>query len=241
MKVNNMGKNFTEFRDLLKAAIGSDRPNAVFAAHAGLSASHVSRLLNNDIINRPNYNTLEKIANASCGRVTLQMLLSACGWSDEGRTAPETPYLAFRDVDDPDVQHTILEFKKGMSVFGCTATRHKSLEDILETVAALFAHKKLSFVIDEKGGFTGRGHYNAEAYANLTASWATDAYSCSFGCVLYYCETRGGGVVLSDTAFDLLTLVDAEHPLGQRKLKALEAAEKLDLVDYQTVFFYEKH
>ena len=236
-----MAQNFPEFRMLLQSAIGSDRQKKDFAEQAGLSPSHLSRLLNVEIISRPSYATLEKIADASCGRVTMQMLLSACGWSDEGKTAPETPYLAFRDIDDPDVQRTIMEFKKGMAVYGCTATRHKSLEDILDTVATLFAHKKLSFVIDEKGGFTGRGHYNAEAYANLTASWATDAYSCSFGCVLYYCETRGGGVILSDTSFDLMSLVDAEHPLGQRKLKALTNAEKQNLIDYQTVFFYEKH
>lgn len=236
-----MAQNFPEFRRLLLAAIGSDRQKKDFAEQAGLSPSHLSRLLNDEVISRPSYATLEKVADASCGRVTLQMLLSACGWSDKGKTAPETPYPAFRDIGDPDVQRTIMEFKKGMSVYGCTATRHESLEDILDTVAALFARKKLSFVIDKKGRFTGRGHYNAEEYANLTASWATDAYSCSFGCVLYYCETRGGGVILSDTSFDLISMVNTEHPLGQRKLKALTNAEKPNLIDYQTVFFYEKH
>ena len=236
-----MAQNFPEFRQLLLAAIGSDRQKKDFAEQAGLSPSHLSRLLNVEVISRPSYATLEKIADASCGRVTLQMLLSACGWSDEGKTAPETPYLAFRDVDEPEVQKTIMEFKKGMAVFSCAATRYKSLEDVLDTAAMLFANKYLRFDIDDKGGFTGRGHYNAEAYANVTVSWATDAYSCKFGCVLYYCETRGGGVILSDTAFDLLSLIDAEHPLGMQKLKDLSVVENTVLSDYQTVFFYEKH
>ena len=234
-----MAKNYAEFRELLQIAIGSDRKKSDFAVAADLSTSHLSRLLNMEIIAKPAISTLEKIAGASCGRVKMDKLLAACGYSnEEGQTS--SPYLVFRDVDNPEVQENIMEFKKGIAQFCGLATRYNSLEDVMETVDMLYGKAKFRFTVEEPQKFTGRGHMSAEKYANITVSWGTDEYCCDFGLVAYFCETTGGGIIFSDAAFDLMSLTDAQHPLGAQKLLDISVVENAVISDYQTVFYYKK-
>lgn len=67
------------FKSLLKTAIGS-RTNVAFAQEANISTEHLSRILNNPQKHRPTRSTLNKIAGASLGTVSLNTLEEVCGY-----------------------------------------------------------------------------------------------------------------------------------------------------------------
>lgn len=233
-----MAQNYPEFRRLLKVAIGKGRKKTDFAQAADLSLSHLSRMLNAENMPRPSRSTLEKIADASEGRVNQDSLLDACGYSEtEGHT---TQNQAVRELDNPEAQEIIQDLKTKIRQFSGVATRYNTLEDVMETIAALC--RKASFRIEIESGvqFKGRGRLNAEKVANATISWNTDEYACELGLAIFYCETTGGGVILSEVAFDLLSLIDTSHSLGTKKLLELSVLDGAVLSDYQTVFTYRK-
>ena len=68
------------FKNLLKTAIGS-RTNVAFAQEANISTEHLSRILNNPQKHRPTRSTLNKIAGASLGTVSLNTLEEVCGYT----------------------------------------------------------------------------------------------------------------------------------------------------------------
>ena len=94
-----------KFRKLLKKAIG-DRKQKEFAEIAGLSYFNLNRMLKNDSNGVPKRSSLEKIAEASEGRVTVSQLLYVCGYklndipvsSSEVRFLPEMQRMVKQDV-----------------------------------------------------------------------------------------------------------------------------------------------
>lgn len=80
-------RNYQTFRSLLRDAI-CNRTQAQFAQESGISAEHLSRMLNQETIHRPNRGTLSKIACAAMNGVTLQDLVDALD-QDDG-TNPDT-------------------------------------------------------------------------------------------------------------------------------------------------------
>lgn len=234
-----MTQDLQEFRELLNQAIGVDKKKGEFAIEADISASHLSRMLNAKRITPPSIPTLKKIANASCGRVTLKSLLVSCGYPETEDPKAAPPYMVFGQLEYPEIRTEIQNFKKGMAQFNGIATRYDSIEDVLETVSMLYSKKSLKYNVEPGKEYKGRGHMNAEEVANVTISWATDEYACELGMVVYFCETKRGGIVLSDSAFDLPSLVETEHPLGMKKLYELSEVEGVVLTDYQTVFDYK--
>lgn len=80
-------RNYEQFRGLLRGAI-CDRTQAQFARESGISPEHLSRMLNNPEINRPNQATLGKIAAAAKNGVTLQDLLDALDMGDGTKGHP---------------------------------------------------------------------------------------------------------------------------------------------------------
>jgi len=76
--------NYRGFKKLLQRAIG-DETNVAFAKASGISAVHLSRMLNADekTAAKPSISTLQKIAGAGAGRVTIHELKVVCGYEDE--------------------------------------------------------------------------------------------------------------------------------------------------------------
>lgn len=69
-------QNFQTFRGLLRGAICT-RTQAQFANDCGISAAHLSRMLNDTTIHRPNNKTLHKIAAAAKNGITYEDLKKA--------------------------------------------------------------------------------------------------------------------------------------------------------------------
>lgn len=76
-----MRQNYLTFRDFLRSAI-SNRTQAQFANDSGISAEHLSRMLNADVIHRPTKSTLHKIAAAAKNGITFQDLYNALNGDD---------------------------------------------------------------------------------------------------------------------------------------------------------------
>ena len=74
-------RNYEAFRGMLRSAI-CNRTQAQFAVESGISAEHLSRMLNMDIIHRPTRTTLMKIASAAKNGITLQDMLDALNQDD---------------------------------------------------------------------------------------------------------------------------------------------------------------
>lgn len=79
-----MKKSFdqTTFSKLLTDAIGTRRKKD-FAALIGISAEHLSRIINQKFSTPPSIDTLKKIATHADNNVTYQELLEACGYISE--------------------------------------------------------------------------------------------------------------------------------------------------------------
>lgn len=216
-----MDLRYPEFRNFLILAIGNKRKKQEFADDAGLSASHLSRMLNNDIISRPSRSTLRKIANASEGRVSYQDLLFSCeyasAYSEPVQASDEKKGLLFSEPDN-----IVTSFISGISFESKanSAIKFNSLIDILSAVRPLYGKAfpyLLKFDVLDHKPYTGCQHGAAEECANIIASWEGKHYKCEFGFVVYYFITQGGGYVLSDAAFDLNSLIENDHPLGHKK------------------------
>ena len=78
------------FRDLLLLCIGG-RSQRAFAQETGLSTFHLNKLINSQVIARPNRSTLFTLAEHSEGRVTYPELSEACGYSDPLSSSCEEP------------------------------------------------------------------------------------------------------------------------------------------------------
>lgn len=74
-------KEYKKFRDLLRGGIGS-RTQKAFAKEAGISAEHLSRMLNQPLIFQPTLSTLRKLAD-HMESVSLGDLMEACGYELE--------------------------------------------------------------------------------------------------------------------------------------------------------------
>ena len=226
-----------EFSKLLELSIGKNRSQNDFAKQAGISQEHLNRMLRHPEKTKPSVATLKKIAEASNGRVDLNRLEKSCGYDPSQIIKPDDiePVGEFYDA-----KNIILEYKKGVMEFCGRATRYDNIHDILDTVEILFGRSQFRYTIENEEDFTGHGHFTAEKTANITVEFATDQYKCSFGFVMFYCETTHHGIIFSDAAFDLLTLNDFKHSLGTKKLIEISTIKDVDRSKYQTVYFIKK-
>ena len=75
------GREYPKFKALLRSAIGA-RTQAQFANETGISAEHLSRMLNSPAIHRPNKGTLLKIAAAASNGVDVKAMVDALDEDD---------------------------------------------------------------------------------------------------------------------------------------------------------------
>ena len=226
-----------DFQKLLEIAMKRSRSQREFAIKAGISQEHLSRMIMHPEKYKPSITTLRKIADASDGWVTLSMLEKSCGFNP-GQAPQEEPEYAVGSVKEP--RSIIGEYKAGLLDFSGRALRYNDEQGVLDTVGVICSRAKFQYAIENKKEYTGHGHSGAERTANVTVSFATNEYQCSFGFVMFYCRTEKGGVIFSDAAFDLLTLHSFDHPLSARKLLDLSVNENIDMAKYQTVYLIEK-
>ena len=214
------------FRELVLKCIGA-RKRKDFAKDAGISEAHLSRMMNNETIPVPSITTLRKLSENSAGRVGLNELKEACGYS---------VYDEKNDRDENAVAYVADNLVSGFSKFAHTGTRYKSIEDIADIVNIIYGAANVSFEFSEEHPFTGKGHYCAEKYKHVTAKWHADTYSAYFTCTLFYCNTTGGGCIVNDVVFDLSSLFHLGNNYAMRFMMKLSEKENACMADYPVVY-----
>ena len=226
------------FINLLQTAIGPKSPEntqAKFAEKAQITPEHLNRMLRHPEKYKPSFATLKRIADASEGRVELTQLEDACEYPiSAAESAPPISYQS-------PAEKIIYSLKEGIMDLSGKATRHNNADDILWIIKSLYhLTVDLRCIIEDQTDFHGQGHAGAEQTANITIRFTIDNIEYSFGFVLFYCETTQGGLIISDTAFDLLTLNAFNHRIGGEKLMEIATQPGADRSKYQTVFITHK-
>lgn len=223
--------------ELIKLAIGKNGSQNEFANRAGITAEYLNRLIKHPDKYTPSRITLQKIADASNGRVSLERLEKCCGFDPMKK--PEEALEAVGEFYD--AIESVKDYKHRIGEFCGKATRYDSFYDVLETVGMLCGKRPFHYQIDGERNYTGRGRAGAEKTANVQVSFSTDDYTCTFGFVLFFCKTEKGGIIFSDAAFDLVTMNEFDHPVGGKKLLEISTLPDQNRSAYQTVYTIEKH
>ena len=220
----------TRYRALLKRAIGK-RTQKEFANIAGLSPYNLNRMLSDNaetVI--PRRSTLQKIAEASEGRVTEPQLLEVCGYLMN--TVTEMKDLS---PEDQNLQ-IAMKYKSGLEKACGSAMKYASLEDFLETVSLTDGLRWMHSRIGSEESFMGTGHKNAESLAHCAVVWIYGNYDARLDFTVLFCKTEKGGYIISDIVFDLDTLIQLKHQAAMNFM--FHMAEKGDVTysDFPIVF-----
>ena len=219
------------FLNLLQTAIGPIRTQATFAEQAKITPEHLNRMLRHPEKYKPSLTTLKRIADASEGRIEFAQLIDACEYPlNAVQTSNSIGYQS-------PAEKIIYSFKEGMLDLSGKATRHNNLDDIIWVIKSLYGiNEQLHCIVEDQKNFHGNGHAGAEQTANLTIKFTLHDTDYFLGFVAFYCETTQGGVIISDVAFDLLTLNEFHHRIGSEKLMEIATQPNADRSKYQTVF-----
>ena len=236
-------KEYVVFRRLLRVAIGENRTQREFAENAGISEYYISKMLNNEKIHKPSNATLRAIAEASKGRVTIEQLEISCSdevakdvQEDKDEDLSGNPSLrVLRLIQNTNGEHAE-KLIYGISQFAGHATTYNNLHDFLDITTMLYSSVNVQFSLEESSDYVGGGHKGAERYVNVTATWSDTDTRSELGFVLYYCETKMGKIIVSDAAFDLKSLMDANHPLSGKALLALSEQKDADISNEKMVY-----
>ena len=126
----NNGFNPSLLSDLILTAIGN-RTHVSFAKDVGITKAHLSRIIHKKYPYPPRKSTLIQIAEKSEGRITEQMLFTACGYEAETDTgekeAPPLPASSIRKF----METTILSTLNARDLSWSIIKRSESLYDLV--------------------------------------------------------------------------------------------------------------
>lgn len=223
------------YRELLRKAIG-DRSQREFARVAGLSCYNLNRMLNKDDNGVPTVRSLEKIAEASQGRVTLGQLKAACGYSPDERTA-EGPAFSGRE----GCIAVGMRLKEGLDAMCGSAQRYGDIDTLLSAAGLASGIRDARYYSYEPRPYKGTGRMGVGSMAFAKYMWRTDEYEAELYFTLFFHETKDGGFVFAPCAFDLNSLMELGHPGAQAFVNRQSAKGDLCFADYPVVISAEKN
>ena len=204
--------NVPAFRAFMKELIG-DRTQLEFAAEKGITSVHLSRMMRSEKPPRPSKDTLKKIAGGSDG--VYEELLSLCGYRGE-----ETQVIL--ETKEDKAKKRMEELRDGLRDMTKAVRVYDSLTDFLEEYTLLYDSKNASFTTGRKVEYDEGDHYNAEYAVPVTVSYMIGSYECRIFVVLYFSETKGGRVIVLDSAMDGKSIVRAGMLLSEENRKKVE-------------------
>ncbi len=229
------------FIDLLKKAIGNERTQKQFAAEAGISAEHLNRMIKQTASHKPAVVTLEKIADHSEGRVTVAALKKSLGMEltpfDEKADLDTVDYKRRNALIAGDMKTSVLELSMR------TPHRYSSIEDMLDMLVLLCGWSETTYRIEREEVYQNQtvSRNGAENYACITVTWNCSDCRCDLAFVLYYCYTAGNGVIITDAAFDLVSLCREKHPLAEEVQFGMLTREDSEPQDIPLVYVCTLH
>lgn len=192
--------NQDKFKLLLNEAIGQSF-KADFSKLSGISRQHLSRMLNGKVVGVPTKDTLKKIAKASFGRVRLEDLYSACGYSwniedlnlgvIEFCTTEEKVMYYCRTTRDN--VNDVIKHLKGWKDFDCFVYYMKSRFSVYGSTLNIV--KK-----DEK--YVDPSSVGAENYSIISIKYDVGEAIIELYFIVTYSYTKKNKMVLIDSYFD---------------------------------------
>lgn len=202
-----------EFKKALLEAMDG-RTQVQFAADSGISRAQLSRLLKGEFTTPPSKETLEKIVDHSAGRVNMAKLKRALGLtvltSDSEDNFEKLPYGRRNAVQAEEIRRGLIELTD-------KPIKYVTLEEILSTLTMLYPRDTTQFQIDKSVSVDkdeSKKHKGAERASNVLLRWENTDTTVDYGCVIFYCVTTGGGVIVTDLAFDVKTLYDYKNSVA---------------------------
>ena len=136
-----MAQNYTSFRYLLKLAIGT-YSQAQFAAASHISAEHLNRMINKEVINKPSDATLHKIAANAKNGITYQMLVNAIKTEsgEKQETEPEDVIAAqYNALWHTDFEHTAGQVMATIAKIAEKRTENETFDTLDNTISSIMA------------------------------------------------------------------------------------------------------
>lgn len=221
------------FRELLRKAIG-DRSQKEFAEVAGLSYYNLNRMLNKDDNGVPAIKSLEKIAEASQGRVTLGQLKAACGYApDEKIPSSFTGRGGCIAIG--------MRLKEGLDAMCGSAQRYGDIDTLLSAAGLASGIRDAKSYTSQPRPYKGTGRMGAGGMIHAKYMWRTDEYEAELYFTLFFHETKDDGFVFAPCAFDLNSLMELGHPGAQDFVDRQAAKGDLCFADYPVVISAEKN
>lgn len=226
-----------KYRELVRKAIGS-RTQKDFAEIAGLSPYNLNRMLNDpeSSLSSPRKSTLQKIADASEGRVSYAQLMKACGYPVQ--EAVTKIHSLTKEEQNFELAKRLCDIVSNMFT---GAMKYSSIEQFMETILLSNGWDSVRGHVWRNLDYTGAGHKGAERMAHCSMIWRNMKYDCRLDFTLFYCETAGGGVIILDSVFDLATLLDLHHDCAGRFLFSQAEKGDVNCTDYPMVFACKDH
>ena len=230
------------FHNLLVEAIHG-RTQKEFAELAGMSRYTLNRYLTDGISNAPRLSTLQGIADASEGRVSLRELEYSVGIYTEPKqenslNAPEHIRKRAEDL--------MLQVKSYIS----SPAKHSSERDLIDLVDKLYLESGDSICEQDPHDFIyvpslSNPYRGAELVLPVEAALRDGEETWNFLFAVLYCRTTGtennaGGIIALDSAWTLqeISVLLPEESLGM--LRRIATVDKAKYTDYPLCLWKEK-
>lgn len=231
----------SEFVELIRKAIGKERTQKQFAAEAGISAEHLSRIIRNPDKYRISDQVIEKISDHSEGRVSIIELKRALSMD-----ITEEDKITQIGSLTPQRRNAIVagDIKKGIRELALSRpVRYSSFDDFFDILHMLYGWGEMFYGIvreDTLPKDRGDKKHGAGNYAMFTYSWDDEKSLCEMAFVLYFCRTTDGGLIILDADFDMETLLEYGHPLVC-EAEALMEGDGTEAQDHTIVYLTTYH
>ena len=214
------------FIDLMKEAVDG-LSQVEFATRCGIDAGQLSRLMRGRYTYTPKPETLERIAEASDGRVSFVAFMNACGHDMAGYEEKKQE----KKKNQPDcftARDNVREIKESFErLYG---KRVRTLDELISLVYPL---KRCKVTLSEERACEESIDNNAEDYVFLTAKEALTEKDAQYIMLLTYNHTAGGAIILSQC------LTDGEHLLLTEHLEEV-LQTGLDALDQDEIMAVDK-
>ena len=185
------------FQKTMRRLIGA-KTLADFAATCEISRTNLSRLMSAHSY-QPSKNTLRKIADHT--DIDYEELLSICGYADSPASARRQRTFTDR------IRLNAMDMESGFAGMTGSTRLFDNIQDFLEEYLLLYSHEDCKYSVLKQAEYEG-GKHGVENYACISMIFKEMRSVCYTYAVIYYAETRGGKVVVLDTALDGKSLLE---------------------------------
>ena len=195
----------TTFVELLNKAIG-DHTKSDFAKASGIANAQLSRMLTGSAKSQPRPATLEKIAQASEGRVKIEELLLSCGHDiDEYNIKAEE-----KKNNTPEHERARAEIKELVQGFESYAgQRQTDMEDIFDTILFLYSGEETTLMAGAEKPCKRDVDPNAEQCILVTGNIALPDSRATCYILVTYNKTLSGAIIISKVTTKAVDIIRA--------------------------------